>query len=880
MKWICFWLCIFPLLLRADWDSEEEEDLSLCHHVNVISGHLNLSCQDGIIRGAQTFPLNRAYTSAGALEREHGEYPLDLRKVRGNCLMQGGWSWFPHITLYVEPSKKRHDYAIYIPEKNGNFLRYRYTGREGIYSCFKPEYTGGQCSGLLSARRNPGNNLLKIDVSERKAILYLSDGGTRTYQGLNQASASNTTTFYLALISERLPSGHQVIYHYSKSDQLRHVELRNPSGDKILAFAHVDFMKLDDSSTGHFHYRINTSDGSVFDYRSTAYKEWHYLSSVKSNCRPEESSCYQRGRKGTGARLDTFTLGSNQKIKANYYGPNNKKEAIKWKEGKKPRFEIDKVHFLETPRGPKGEFLPLVSFTYDPGVTNVRDTDNLLTRYHHDGQRLHLIEYFGEGDKLHSSLKLVWQGKYLIAKTMLDNNQNALFSRTFSYDESGNVVKETFWGNLTGAALGPFSMDEVGNLPNAETYSKYYQYDPNSSLPLVEEEEEGLTYRYTYLSGTDLITEKLTCNGTQVLMRQLFDYDSDHLLIAEITDDGCGNQRRIKRYEREPKTGLIIATSELYWDQEREALLKRSEYRYSSQNQVIEEAIYDADGAYRYTLKSDYDKWGHLIRKTTPLGQENTYSYDENGNLLESKEVGSLRKIYTYTSAGKPISCSEIDDTGNGKTTYSHYDAKGRLLSQTNSRGNTTYQTYDGFGRCLTTQFPNLECGTSPLVSYTYDHLGNVASLITPRGDCVRTTYNSLRKPLHITQADGTELIHTYTKQGLLEQTVYPDQTRVALTYDPLQRITSKSTYTADGKLLAQECWEYSAFHLLSYTDPRGLTTYFTYDMAGRQTTETAEGRQKTFTYDALGFIETTTTGPMRHVQLHDAGGRVTEEWC
>ncbi|MBS0651653.1 MAG: hypothetical protein JSR93_10875, partial [Verrucomicrobia bacterium] len=141
MKRIIAFLLLLPLFLRAEWDSEEE-DLSLYHHVNVISGNLNLSFQDGVIKGAKHFPITRSYTSAGAFERSEGKYKLDLREIRGDSIMQGGWSWFPHLNLYVEPpgSDEKYNretkYKVYIPERNGNLVCYVFSHQEKHYHVF------------------------------------------------------------------------------------------------------------------------------------------------------------------------------------------------------------------------------------------------------------------------------------------------------------------------------------------------------------------------------------------------------------------------------------------------------------------------------------------------------------------------------------------------------------------------------------------------------------------------------------------------------------------------------------------------------------------------------------------------------------------------
>jgi YD repeat-containing protein len=91
--------------------------------------------------------------------------------------------------------------------------------------------------------------------------------------------------------------------------------------------------------------------------------------------------------------------------------------------------------------------------------------------------------------------------------------------------------------------------------------------------------------------------------------------------------------------------------------------------------------------------------------------------------------------------------------------------------------------------------------------------------------------------------------------------------------------MTSKSALAKSGEELSRETWEYNTFHLLSHTDTRGLTTHYTYDGAGRKISETAEGREKHFSYDALGFLERTAEGDVSHVQICDVEGHVIEEW-
>jgi hypothetical protein len=71
MKRILLLIALFPIAIWANWDQVffNNEDPAMFHHVNVISGNLNLSLQDFVVRGAVPISITRTYSSSGALER-------------------------------------------------------------------------------------------------------------------------------------------------------------------------------------------------------------------------------------------------------------------------------------------------------------------------------------------------------------------------------------------------------------------------------------------------------------------------------------------------------------------------------------------------------------------------------------------------------------------------------------------------------------------------------------------------------------------------------------------------------------------------------------------------------------------------------------------
>jgi YD repeat-containing protein len=674
MKHLLLLFLLFTSSLCAEWGElfSEEEDHCLFHHVNVLSGHLNLCVEDVLIKGPKPFSVFRTYSSAGALESR--ELNQVLKERADGWVVQGGWLFFPHTQLFIEVAKEPRKFKIYLHEPAGALVCYAFVKKKGndIF-VFKPDPSFGSASGLISGRTNTDNNILELNAKSGEALVLLPNGGTRLYQGktfhgwgmrqLERAKKKSAGKRFYRLINEVLPSGHQIEYTYNHQQCLTHLALKNPSKSKTLASLHLEQTR----NKSPIAFTLTSSDGQTLNYNTLSFKQLDYLCSVQSPSRPIESHAYIPGPKGAGARLHKMVLAGRLQFEADYYPLPEKKILMKQTslEAFELMFRIDRVRSLKAPLGPNGELIPFAQFSYSSGLTNVRDSNGLLIQYQHDDKHLLAIHYYDENDHRVSVLKLIWEGNRLKAKVMLNPHSQAHFSKVLDYDPAGNIVQETLWGELTGEVKGPFAFRSDGSLEGAESYTKRYAYLPRFNLPILEEEEGGLTYRYTYLPDTDLKTAQFTCEGDQIMIREFFSYDADHLLIEEITDDGTSTdpddlssvtERRIKRYQR-AESGLIDAYTESYLDitSSRELLLKKTALTYSPSFQVIAQEVYDAELNHRYTLYTDYDAYGRVIRQTTPLGQENTYSYDDTGHLITQKEVGAPEKHFTYDPAGRPL---------------------------------------------------------------------------------------------------------------------------------------------------------------------------------------------------------------------------------
>jgi|GEM_PF-3620456 len=84
-------LLFAPLLIFANPNQlfSENEDPTIFHHVNVITGNLNISFQDALIQGARPIPISRTYSSSGALERTPSNFDRIWESIRSGWIIQG-----------------------------------------------------------------------------------------------------------------------------------------------------------------------------------------------------------------------------------------------------------------------------------------------------------------------------------------------------------------------------------------------------------------------------------------------------------------------------------------------------------------------------------------------------------------------------------------------------------------------------------------------------------------------------------------------------------------------------------------------------------------------------------------------------------------------
>ncbi len=325
---------------------------------------------------------------------------------------------------------------------------------------------------------------------------------------------------------------------------------------------------------------------------------------------------------------------------------------------------------------------------------------------------------------------------------------------------------------------------------------------------------------------------------------------------------------------------------------------------------------------YGNTTTLTYDGSGHLSSVTDPAGRTVTvnftgahvtsivdftgrtvtYGYSGAGDLTDVTDVRGGHWQYTYDSSHRLLTARSarfFGDTTTSPTpvTTNHYDAQGRVDTQTDPLGNTTsfdyttlaatrgtlvtdangnqnayYYDASGFlvaethgynGTASTTFFaydPNTLGVTETLddlgqvTATTYDSAGNVTSRQDPAGHTWQWgTYNAFNEPSSSTDANGVTTTYSYDNtNGNLQSVSTPCKQPDGVTNCSAGATATTSYGHASGS---------HPDDLTSVTDANGNTTTFTYDSDGNLTeadsnTLASLGGAKLvtkYTYDRVG---------------------------
>jgi len=464
----------------------------------------------------------------------------------------------------------------------------------------------------------------------------------------------------------------------------------------------------------------------------------------------------------------------------------------------------------------------------------------------------------------------------------LKTTSDALYTTTFKYDSSDNLVEKTdrfgsiyyFYENknliktiqgnkVTESSYDPYGReiartDRNGNTIHLEYNSRNQPIEifyPNGSTESFQyyldgklknhTDKEGNNISYTY-DGLGRTTSKTYADiGEEI-------YVYNHLYLLSYTD-------------------LEGYTTHYFYDdlgrkikEERCGRVKK--YSYDSLSRL---ASTTKGGITTYFT---YDLLDRIIEEKTPYSSIR-YTYDQDGNQ-SSITVGERRETFSYDPLKRLI--QQTDPLGNTSTI--EYTDFGKIT--TDPHGIVTTETYDIYQNLISKEIPNV-------IAFRYfrDHEGNLLTQeedVYKNGEYIKTlattyAYDTMNQLLALTRS-GETTTYTYTPSGKVKTRTKPNGSILEYSYDPLGYMISagsdhflynKLGYLIEGTGFSREIDPFG--NVLREHFANGLTIEKTYDDLDRFLTVKLPTGTIEYSYDLL--LKTISYKGYTHTYTYDITG-------
>ncbi len=831
--------------------------------VNVITGDYVDGETDIALPGIDPLTLQRFYSSSsGARDlsgigwsfNHHGYVSAHVLEETENY-SQYGYDFCDHRGSKMHFIQDRMDYDNQRPDIKIDETVFS----KGVTNC-----GGGEISGRT--------NLKNIRLYHGNHDLHATDGSGTDYRFQKFKNIHRVRK----IDRVKLPSFNRIVYGYDeKSETLKSIKMINRGGSIISS---LNISKVKDVEKEECT-KVTSSDGKEVKYKFIDKKQTKLL--VSSNFSAPLVYLYAKDEKQNPIhKIIRKELPEGRYKNIQYFGKKDK------------TLIRGRVESIQEPAGTDQTLVTTASFTYelDPdrcpysrkysGKTHVLDALQHKTTYaFNNEERLTSILRHDKNNRVYTQEDLYWRNKkfpentYLAGRSLKTGSGLTLFSIHFDYNQNGNIICQTLYGNLKGNNQEPLLMDDSGipkNKANSDEHKVSYTYTGGGRNLMTSETHATYKVVYKYHKEQDDLLAKFILADGSIRKRHFYAYDCNGAITREIVDDGNTQnvhnlsgvtERQIKHIVNtlNNPSGLPEIITEAYLDlqTQQEVILRKTRNSYDIQGNMISQEVFGADQKHAYTLYWEYDVRGNVTKEIDALGQVSTKRYDANNNFIyEQGPCLEYHHEYAYDFMDRMIRKEKVANDGTRCAETYRYDVLGNKIASTDRHGNETQYHYDEFNRLTSTLLPPIALASGeivrPSIMQEYDPLGNITVQRTAN-EQTRKSYTIGGKPYLIDHADGTQERFQYLANGDLKRAYAKNGTLTVYFHDYQSRPVKISTYAASGELIAEKTYVYNAFHLLNEVDESGLITTYRYDGAGRLI-ETRKGSQRTEQfYDALG---------------------------
>lgn len=516
------------------------------------------------------------------------------------------------------------------------------------------------------------------------------------------------------------------------------------------------------------------------------------------------------------------------------------------------------------------------SFSYDKVGNKISETDPL------GNSTIYEYDYF---DRL---VKVVYPS------TLKPNGLYESDSVAFTYDIHGNrtsvtntsgAVTSTEWNSLKSPLkiTHPDGTYEIFRY-NIDGALKWHQ-SPTGAINLFQYDYQNRLLKKTlcYPDGTEYATHTYLYSTFHLIsetdpegVQTHYQYDAQGRLISSCRI----NQENVSltRFEYDAQ-GRQTKTISYYQAPDEKASVACKVY--DAIGRIVSERVEELDGTLLSKIVYEYDLNDNKIACHRSIDEERVssvfYLYDARNRLIRQTDPDGYATSIQYNeienSQGQYVQQTATIDPLN-RLSIATYDARGRIqtIEIRNAQNMVTaYKEFalDGEGnKCLEIDYRVLNDGLfedAIVTLWKYDSMGRLQSVSeawqTPEEKTTRYTYNALGQKEAIIKADGKALIHAYDAFGRLQNLSSTDRSvSYSYEYDRNNRVVR-----VDNDLQNQATMRsYDAFgNLISETLESGLKLQYQYDPIGRCRTITLPDQSAVeYRHNALHIQEINRINP------------------
>ncbi|MDI4650714.1 MULTISPECIES: RHS repeat-associated core domain-containing protein [Pseudoalteromonas] len=277
---------------------------------------------------------------------------------------------------------------------------------------------------------------------------------------------------------------------------------------------------------------------------------------------------------------------------------------------------------------------------------------------------------------------------------------------------------------------------------------------------------------------------------------------------------------------------------------------------------------YDQDGRAVYSAHADGVDAG-----TVSYSSDQSISIDANGKqrvLLFDSEIPNQIKS---------IEGSGCDSEGNDSVINYSYDSYGRVIEKVDQNSIKTHYTYNSRGlRASITKLYGTDLAKTTSFLYENDNIVEPTKITLENGTVIESRYSDLGLLLSRSVKTSSEVrttIFEYDDKGMLLLVDGPrSDVNDITTYQYYENGNLKQIENALGHKIIFNQYD-TAGRVTEFVDENGKVSSFAYDIMGKITTFSQEGRTYTYSYDAVGNLIEVNNGLGAVYYLYDSANRL-----